>query len=41
MIYLVEDDAVVRNSLASMRKEVADVKVAGVASTVRARHPAR
>lgn len=41
MINLVEDVAVARDSLASMRKAVADVKVPGVASTVRASHPAR
>jgi DNA-binding NarL/FixJ family response regulator len=33
MIYLVEDNEVVRDSIASMLIEVADVKVAGVAST--------
>jgi len=33
MIYLVEDNDVVRDSLASMLKEIANVKVAGVAST--------
>jgi DNA-binding NarL/FixJ family response regulator len=33
MIYLVEDNDVVRDSLASMLKELADVKVAGMAST--------
>ena len=33
MIYLVEDNDVVRDSLASMLKELANVKVAGVAST--------
>jgi DNA-binding NarL/FixJ family response regulator len=33
MIYLVEDNEVVRDSIASMLKEVADVKVVGMAST--------
>ena len=33
MIYLVEDNDVVRDSIASMLKEIANVKVAGVAST--------
>ncbi len=33
MIYLVEDNAVVRDGIASMLKEVADVNVTGVAST--------
>ncbi len=33
MIYLVEDNDVVCDSLASMLKELADVKVAGMAST--------
>jgi DNA-binding NarL/FixJ family response regulator len=33
MIYLVEDNDVVRDSLASMLQELANVKVAGVAST--------
>jgi len=33
MIYLVEDNYVVRSSLASMLIEIADVKVAGVGST--------
>ena len=33
MIYLVEDNDVVRDSLAGMLKEIANVKVAGVAST--------
>ena len=41
MIYLVEDNEVVRDSIASMLIEVANVKVAGVASTVRTRHPAQ
>ncbi len=35
MIYLVEDNDVVRDSLANMLKELANVKVAGVASTER------
>jgi two-component system OmpR family response regulator len=33
MIYIVEDNDAVRDSLASMLKELANVKVAGVAST--------
>jgi two-component system OmpR family response regulator len=33
MIYLVEDNDVVRDSIASMLNEIANVKVAGVAST--------
>jgi len=35
MIYLVEDNDVVRDSLAAMLTEIANVKVAGVASTER------